>query len=214
MRFKRTIKRLITLITAIFIIATIGITALTTKYPLAYRNIIVKNSQEYKVDPFLIASIINVESRYDKLALSSKDAKGLMQISPQTGQWASEILEMENYKEGNLFQPEINIEMGTWYVNRLFKEFDGELELVLAAYNAGSGNVNKWLVDEEYSEDGLSLKKIPFKETEDYLVRVDHNYKVYSMIYKDYLFNWEDEDSFYINLLHNIKRMVEGMRRT
>lgn len=214
MRFKRIIKRLITLITIIFIIGTIGITIITTRYPLAYRNIIVKNSQEYKVDPFLIASIINVESRYDKLALSSKDAKGLMQISPQTGQWASEVFEMEDYNEENLFQPEVNIKMGTWYVNRLFKEFDGELELVLAAYNAGSGNVNKWLADENYSEDGLSLKKIPFKETEDYLVRVDHSYKVYSKIYKDYLFDWEEEDSFYINLLHNIKRMVEGMRRT
>lgn len=213
MRFKRTIKRLITFIILIFIITTIGITILTTKYPLAYRNIIVKYSQEYKVDPFLIASIINVESRYDKLALSSKDAKGLMQISPQTGQWASEILEMENYNEEDLFQPDINIEMGTWYINRLFKEFDGELELVLAAYNAGSGNVNKWLTDEEYCKDGVSLKKIPFKETEDYLVRVDHNYKVYSMVYENYLFNWEDEDSFYINLLHNIKRMVEEMRR-
>lgn len=130
MRFKRIIKRLITLITIIFIIATIGITIITTRYPLAYRNIIVKNSKEYKVDPFLIASIINVESRYDKLALSSKDAKGLMQISPQTGQWASEVLEMEDYNEENLFQPEVNIKMGTWYVNRLFKEFDGELELV------------------------------------------------------------------------------------
>lgn len=191
---------------------TIGIIFMTTRYPLGYRNIIVKYSQEYDIDPFLIASVINVESRYDKLALSSKDAKGLMQISPQTGEWASEVLNIDNYSEEDLFQPDLNIRIGSWYLNRLFKEFDGNLDLILAAYNAGSGNVNKWIGDEEYCQDGTTLKKIPFKETEDYLVRVDNNYKIYSKIYKNYLFNSEDEDSFYINFLHNVKRMVEGMK--
>lgn len=191
---------------------TIGIIFMTARYPLGYRTIIVKYSQEYDIDPFLIASVINVESRYDKLALSSKDAKGLMQISPQTGRWASEVLNIDNYSEEDLFQPDLNIRIGSWYLNRLFKEFDGNLDLILAAYNAGSGNVNKWIENEEYCQDGISLKKIPFKETEDYLVRVNNSYKIYSKVYKNYLFNSEDEDSFYINFLHNVKRMVEGMK--
>ena len=213
MGFKKKIKKIAMLITVAFILITTGIIVLAARYPLAYRNVIVKYSEEYQVDPFLISSIINVESRYDKLALSPKEAKGLMQISPQTGQWASEILEIDNYKEEDLFQPDLNIRIGTWYLNRLFKEFDGNLDFVLAAYNAGSGNVNKWIADEEYCVDGTNLKKIPFKETEDYLVRVDNNYRVYSKLYKNYLFNPEDKDSFYINFLHSIKRMVEGMKK-
>ena len=136
-----------------------------------------------------------------------------MQISPQTGQWASEVLNIEGYKEEDLFQPDLNIRIGAWYINRLFMEFDGNLDFVLAAYNAGSGNVNKWIVDEEYCVDGNSLKKIPFKETEDYLVRVNKSYRVYSKLYKNYLYNWEDKDSFYINFLHSIKRIVEGMKK-
>ena len=213
MGFKNKIRRIVTLIIVSFILISIGIIFLAAKYPLAYRNIVVKYSEEYEVDPFLIASIINVESRYDKLALSSKEAKGLMQISPQTGQWASEVLKIQDYKEDDLFQPDLNIRIGTWYIDRLFKEFDGNLEFVLAAYNAGSGNVNKWIADKEYCVDGNNLEKIPFKETEDYLVRVKKNYKVYSRLYKNYLFNWEDKDSFYINFLHTIKRMVEGMKK-
>lgn len=209
-RIRKRFKRAIILVSIIFIAITLGLIVLITKYPLAYRNIIVKYSEKHEIDPYLVASIINVESKYDKFALSPKEAKGLMQISPQTGQWSSEILEIENYNGEDLFDPDLNIKMGTWYINRLFKEFNGNLDLVLAAYNAGSGNVNKWLVDEEYSRDGVSLHKIPFKETEDYLVRVKNSYKVYSNVYKKYLFNWEEEDSLYINFLHNIRRTLKG----
>lgn len=212
LRTKKVIKRIIVLLFIIFLIVSLGLSILTIKYPLAYRNIIVKYSSEYNIDPYLVASIINVESRYDKLALSSKEAKGLMQIAPQTGQWASEILEIDDYSEEYLFEPDLNIRIGSWYINRLFNEFDGNLQLVLAAYNAGSGNVNKWMLDEEYCSDGTNLKKIPFKETEDYLVRVEKNYKIYSKVYKNYLFSWEDEESFYINFLHNIRRILEGMK--
>lgn len=211
LRLKKRLKLIITLLLIIFISVTLGLIILTVKYPLAYRNIIVKYSKEYDVDPYLIASIINVESRYDRLALSPKEAKGLMQISPQTGQWASEVLEIDNYDNEDLFEVDLNIRIGSWYIDRLFKEFDRELDLVLAAYNAGSGNVNKWILNKEYSSDGVNLDKIPFKETEDYLVRVQNNYKVYSKIYKNYLLNWETEDSFYINFLHNIRRILESI---
>src|SRR5699024_4703950 len=128
----------------------LGLGFFATRYPVAYRAAIVKYSNENDIDPYLVASIINVESSYDKLAVSSKGAKGLMQISPQTGQWGSEVLGMDNYNESDLFDPDINIKIGSWYINRLLKEFNGDLDLTLAAYNAGSGNVRKWLADEKY----------------------------------------------------------------
>ncbi len=210
-------RKKLRLFIGVIIIIIIGITSFLTiftiRYPLAYRNSIVPYSKEYEIDPYLVASIINVESRYDKLAMSSKEAKGLMQISPQTGQWASEVLEIENYTEEDLFDPDLNIRIGSWYINRLDKEFDGKLDLILAAYNAGSGNVNKWIVDERYSKDGVNLDIIPFKETEDYLIRVKNNYEIYSGIYKNYLFEWEKEDSYYINFLHNIRRSLEEINQ-
>lgn len=198
---------------SIFLIVIIGLGLLTTNYPIGYKTMIVEYSKEYNLDPYLVASIINVESKYDKDALSQKDARGLMQISPSTGKWASEVLGIENYSEDILFDPETNIRIGTWYLSTLFKEFNNNLDSVLAAYNAGSGNVNKWLNDENYSRDKTSLAIIPFQETKDYLVRVKKNYKVYSTVYKKYIMNTSDKDSFYINLLHNIKRIIKDLIR-
>lgn len=210
---KKLIKKTIIFFTIIILIIIGSLVVLTTKYPIGYKSAIVKYSNEYNLDPYLVASIINVESKYDKNAVSSKEAKGLMQIAPQTGQWASEVLGIENYNEKMLFDPEINIRIGTWYLNNLFTEFNQNLDLVLAAYNAGSGNVNKWLDNDEYCKDGVELSVIPFKETRDYLVRIKDNYKVYSSVYKEYIMNPTEKDSLYINLLHNIKRVIKELVR-
>ena len=80
---------------------------LTTKYPIGYKSAIVKYSNEYSLDPYLVASVINVESKYDKMLYLVKEAKGLMQIAPQTGQWAGEVLGIENYNAEMLFDPEV-----------------------------------------------------------------------------------------------------------
>ena len=113
-----------------------------------------------------------------------------------------------------LYDPETNIMIGTWYLNTLYKEFDGNLDLVLASYNAGSGNVNKWLKDEEYSNDGKNLTIIPFKETKEYIERINDSYKIYSKIYKRYIMNQNEQDTFYINLIHNIRKTLLELMRT
>lgn len=192
---KRIIK-LIRFTLSILLIVVVGLVYLTIKYPIGYKNIIVEYSNKYSINPYLVATIINIESKYDKNAISKKEAKGLMQIGPQTGKWASEVLEIDNYNEDMLFDPETNIRIGTWYLDTLFKEFDGDLELVLAAYNAGSGNVKKWINDERYNSDGQGLTTIPFKETEDYIIKVKSTYKIYSRVYKHYIMNKNDKDSF------------------
>lgn len=197
-------------IIVILVALSLGFIYLNMKYPIGYNSTIQKYSKEYNLDPYLIASIINVESSYDKDAISPKSAKGLMQISPQTGQWASEELNIEDYSEDKLFQPEINIRIGSWYLDRLKTEFNDDLDLILIAYNAGSGNLSKWLDNEEYSENGRSITNIPFKETEDYLVRVKKNYKIYSTFYKDYFKNTE-EDSLYISVVNNLRNIIKKL---
>ena len=201
---------IIIIITATIIIGTNLYFAIN--YPMSYRNSINIYSKQFNVDPYLVAAIINVESSYDKTAISNKEARGLMQISPTTGQWAAEDLSIEDFSLDLLFEPEINIMIGTWYLNMLSDEFDHNIQLILAAYNGGSGNVRKWLENDEYCEDGIYLKKIPFKETRDYVEKVLKNYKVYKILYRDEFDRLSTkEESYFIVMIHNFKKIVKGL---
>jgi len=153
-------------------------------YPLKYSDPIMKYSGKYQVDPHLVMAIIWTESRYNERATSSRGACGLMQIMPHTGKWAAESIGLESYTDESLYDPQINIQIGCWYLSSLFKQFGNDLNLVLAAYNGGSGNVAKWLKDERYSKDGMKLDYIPFKETREYVTKVLNAYKNYKLLYE------------------------------
>lgn len=173
-------------ILALVIIAIITINfkiILKSFFPLEYKESILEYSQLYNVDPNWVASVINTESNFNVDATSSKGAIGLMQIMPETGAWIGGLLKIEDFKENMIIDPKINIRMGTWYLNKLSNDFNGDFELVLAAYNGGPGNVTKWLGDDKYSKDGKSLIDIPFKETKNYVKKVKANYKVYKYLY-------------------------------
>lgn len=190
------------------VILVLGFAYINIKYPIGYTSLIKEYSNKYNLDPFLVAAIINVESSYDKDAISPKSAKGLMQISPQTGQWIGEELALSDYSEEKLFLPEINIMMGTWYLNRLSRQYEDNLDHVLIAYNAGSGNLKKWLENEEYCKDGENISKIPFKETEEYLVKVRHNIRIYKVLYKN-KFDKLESDDFYLGLANNMRSIIK-----
>lgn len=151
-------------------------------YPVKYYDEIKAYSSKYNIDPTLVASMINVESSYNENAISSKGARGLMQLMPTTAKWVSEKIG-ENYEDDYLFQNDYNIKIGCYYLSYLFEQFDGDKDLVVCAYNAGQGNVKNWLKNEEYSSDGKTLKKIPFSETKNYLIKVNKNYHYYKYRY-------------------------------
>lgn len=152
-------------------------------YPYNYEEIVNKYSYEYNLDPFLVLSVIKTESNFNTDVESSKGAKGLMQIMDSTGEWIASKLELDDFNTNMLYEPEINVEFGCWYLNNLLEEF-GDLSLALAAYNGGSGNVTKWLSDPEYSSDGENLTYIPFKETKKYVDKVNTRYNVYKFLYE------------------------------
>ncbi len=81
-----------------------------------------------------------------------------------------------------LFEPNINIQIGCWYLNKLTNQF-GTTQTALAAYNAGSGNVSKWLQDSHYSDDGKTLIDIPYGETKRYVKKVMFVQKIYQWLY-------------------------------
>lgn len=172
------------IICCMILVATLGFKWIgKTLYPLNYQEHIIKYSDKYDIDPFLVAAIIRVESKYYTYAMSSKGAMGLMQILPTTGKWAAEEIGITNFNNEMLYNPEINIEIGCWYISKLLKQFNNNIRLIVAAYNGGSGNVSKWLNDPEYSSDGKNLNNIPFKETDQYVEKVIKSYEIYKKLY-------------------------------
>jgi soluble lytic murein transglycosylase len=150
-------------------------------YPQKYSEYVEKYSKEFNLDKNIVYSVIKVESKFNSNAVSKKDAKGLMQIRDITRDWAAEELKI---KDVDIFDPETNIRIGCWYLSKLYDEF-GKLDLVIAAYNGGSGNVKKWLEDDKYSKDGENLHSIPFDQTSNYVDKVKKYYKEYKRIYGD-----------------------------
>ena len=179
MKFK---KIIIWLIVAIVILVGGKYSIKKYLYPYKYEEIVNKYSYEYNLDPLLVLAVIKTESNFNKDAESSKGAKGLMQIMDSTGQWISSNVEISYFLPHMLYNPEINIMMGCWYLNNLIEQF-GNVDTALAAYNAGSGNVNEWLKDGEYSKDGETLYNIPFAETKKYVDKIKVSYKMYKYLY-------------------------------
>ncbi|NLP28272.1 MAG: lytic transglycosylase domain-containing protein [Clostridia bacterium] len=155
-----------------------------TVYPLKYQQYINKYAAEYKIDPYLVAAMIKTESNFRVKANSHKDARGLMQITGDTGKWIAGEMKIENYEEEMLYDPEMNIKMGCWYINNLRGEFGDNIHLILASYNAGRGRVNSWLEDKKYSLDGKNLDYIPYEETDKYVKKIEANYNIYKLLYK------------------------------
>jgi soluble lytic murein transglycosylase len=183
-RKKSTIGRLFVILavflSAVFILYNAG----RSLYPLKYEDLVEKYSKRYDLDPFLVMAVIKVESSFRYNAVSQKNARGLMQITEGTGRWGADKLGMKDYSAEMLFEPEANIHIGCWYLNSLYRQF-GDTDLVLAAYNAGSGNVSKWLSDKDLSSDGRVLDRIPFRETERYIKKVKNSYIIYKKLYEN-----------------------------
>lgn len=148
-----------------------------------HRSFVEKYAKEYGLEESLVYGVMFVESRFDENAVSSKGARGLMQISAITGKWGAEVLKMEDFTEEDLFDAQTNIKIGCWYLAVLNKQYENNQDTVIAAYNAGSGNVSRWLDDENYSSDGENLCEIPFGETEKYVRKVNIVKKIYEFIY-------------------------------
>lgn len=160
-------------------------TLMQMAYPFKYSDNIIKYSKEYDLNSYLVAAVIKVESDFDKNAKSKKGARGLMQITPPTAEWVSDKMKIRDFDKDMLYNYDINIKMGCWYLDNLRNEFGTDMKLILAAYNGGRGNVKKWLNNKENSKDGVSLDYIPFKETDQYVKKVEVNYKIYNALYSN-----------------------------
>ena len=159
-------------------------------YPFRYRSVVELYSEKYHVDKYLAIAVMKNESNFKPSALSHSGAVGLMQIMPETADWIATQLDDEplsdenfNFDVTRLYDPELNIRYGIWYLSTLEEEFDGNDVLALAAYNAGRGNVWHWIDEHGWASDFKDVDQIPFAETRDYVKRVLGCRTKYKMLY-------------------------------
>lgn len=147
-------------------------------YPLAYWPVIEEASARYGIDPFIVLSVAREESRFDPEARSVAGALGLMQIMPQTAYNLDRRLNLNITTTEHIYDVRININLGSYYLSSLFKEF-GSLPIALAAYNAGEDVVRKWLKKDNYKSYDEFIEDIPYTETRNYVKRVITTYSEY-----------------------------------
>ena len=150
-------------------------------YPVKYKNIILENCDKFNVNYVLAFSIVNAESKFVSSKISAQGAIGLMQIMPTTAVFIANELDYENFSAESLFEPEVNLQFGIYYLSYLSQKFK-TLEQVICAYNAGETAVRSWLSNKDYSSDGNKLDVIPYTETRSYLQKVQKNMKIYKKI--------------------------------
>ena len=135
--------------------------------PLRHEDIIRQQAADKDLDPALIAAVIYAESHF-RDQTSPAGARGLMQITPET---AEEIAQRSGgiaFEQGDLATPQVNISYGSWYLRWLLDRYGENRALAVAAYNAGTGNVDKWIA----RDPGMRNDEIPFPETREYVRKV------------------------------------------
>ena len=149
-------------------------------YPQKYADTVERYATLYDLPSHLVFAVIKAESGFDADAVSRVGAVGLLQIMPSTFLWLTDLTG-EGLEPDRLYDPEVNIRYGCYFLRYLLDIYEDET-LALAAYNAGMGNVAKWLSSEEYSENGR-LTNIPFEETKNYINRVLRFRDTYDALY-------------------------------
>ena len=154
--------------------------------PTTYNEIVKKYSLEYGVPERIIFATIKTESSFDCNAVSSSGAMGLMQMMPTTFEWLTSDEHLDEALPKNaLFDPEVSIRYGTYYLSYLAKKFDYDWNIVSAAYNAGEGRVLEWLESDEYTDENGNLIKIPKKETKAYVKKINDAIDTYTKLYPE-----------------------------
>ena len=152
-------------------------------YPKGYQEFVAPYAKKYGVDELLVYSIIREESRFQKDAVSPADARGLMQLIPPTARTVARQIGINGFSIAMLTIPRINIEMGIFYFKQVLDQFNGDVELALASYNAGPHRAADWKVRFYGLEKDEFIEEVPFRETRNYIRRILRSYGAYKAIY-------------------------------
>ncbi len=157
---------------------------LELRFPLNYRQQVDRQAKDHGLESAWIYAIVRQESAFSIDARSQAGAIGLMQLMPSTAKEVASKVKNQSFKTNDLFQPEINIELGASYLKQIYRQLQENPILATAAYNAGPSRVIKWLPEEPQATD-VWIETVPFSETREYLKRV----LAYTLIYNHRLGN-------------------------
>lgn len=154
-------------------------------YPQAFWDLVRRNARANHLDPYLVMALIRQESGFDPKAVSGPGARGLMQLMPPTARVVAR--ERRSHRRhprarGNLTDPGYNLHMGCRFFSEMVREFKGNLEEALAAYNAGPDRVEQWLSGHSFPEPAAFVESIPFPETRAYVETVLRDQVVYRQL--------------------------------
>ncbi len=152
-------------------------------FPIPYRSDLERYSKQNGLDPFLMAALIRQESEFNPTVVSRANARGLTQIMPSTGRELSRRLKIAPYTTAKLFEPGMNLQLGTFYLKSIADGLGGRWEAALAAYNAGLSRAHSWLSWGEFREPAEFIETVPFTETREYIQTVLRNADMYRRLY-------------------------------
>jgi soluble lytic murein transglycosylase len=153
-------------------------------YPFPYREVVMAEAGERRVDPYLIAGLIRQESAFWVEARSRADARGLMQVLPVTGRELARASGPRGFSpDDHLYQAEINIHLGVAFFADMRRRFGEDPEIILSAYNAGPSRAQRWRQFPEVTDMPRFVERIPFTETRGYVKNVLANRAIYSWLY-------------------------------
>jgi soluble lytic murein transglycosylase len=152
-------------------------------FPRPYWDDLKKNAALNQLDPYLVASLIRQESEFNPSALSHANAMGLMQLLPHVGQGMAKQVKIRHFSSDELFNANVNIELGTRYFKHMVDHYHGQVQYALAAYNAGEDRVDDWRSSGNFKDVEEFVESIPFTETREYVQAIMRNAVLYRLLY-------------------------------
>lgn len=154
-------------------------------YPFPYQELVRREAAEWGLDPIMLAALIRQESAFAADIVSGAGAVGLMQVMPPTGRQLARTHGPQRFSPASLTTPEVNLHLGAAFFVEMSKRYNGDLPLVLAAYNAGPTRATRWGRYAEAADPLRFTERIPFDETRGYVKNVTRNVSVYQALYGD-----------------------------
>lgn len=151
------------------------------RFPMPFRDTVLRKSEEIGLDPAYVYGLIRQESRFVMDARSGVGASGLMQVMPATARWTARKIGLSDFTPGQLNERDTNITIGTNYLKLALDDFDGSMALAAAAYNAGPGRPRNWR-NGPVMETAIWAENVPFTETRDYVKKVLANTTNYAAL--------------------------------
>jgi soluble lytic murein transglycosylase len=153
-------------------------------FPMPYYEPVYRFSIQRNLDPFLVLAIMRQESKFKRFARSPAFARGLMQLIPSTANRIASDLGLKEFSVEHLYRPEVNINLGTRYIQQIIQRFGRRLEVIAAGYNSGESNVRRWLDCTNTNETFEFFSNIDLPETKAYVMIVRGNYESYKRTYQ------------------------------